>query len=461
MRISTVFLLTMFFAASPAFAESFDSSYNGNGRDTWFHISGANFKGVALLELPSGNLAAVFTHDADTCSGAQCLRLLYLDASGTYISSFSNLTRLQTISGATVDSAGRIIVVGTSLAGPQGTDMLVVRIRPNGELDLAFGNNGFMTIDFFGQDDDATAVAVDRNDNVVVAGVARLSSDDADFAVARLRSSNGSLDTSFNNGGRATVAFDLAATLRLDIALSVAITNNNRILLAGFAADGGISRYRGAMARLNSNGVLDSTLCPGGCGYSASYPGLGNGKTAYYFGLLTAHTDLINDIDSAGDGSIYIVGQSYLPDGSERRSAITRFTSTGAYTNEVLSAGLGGNARFNSLRLSDALPTRVIAAGESGPGGQHLLTQAFSGGLTPASGYGSCLINNSGFCFSNYDAGDFGPNQMGELTLDRTGRPLLAATVISLQGQAQAMLLARFTNTSGPKPDLIFRSGFQ
>ncbi len=65
-------------------------------------------------------------------------------------------------------------VAGSTLAGP-------------GDLDSTFGADGIVTTDFFGNDDNATAIAVQPDGKIVVAGTVQLGPEEstADFAVAR------------------------------------------------------------------------------------------------------------------------------------------------------------------------------------------------------------------------------------------------------------------------------------
>ena len=55
---------------------------------------------------------------------------------------------------------------------------------------------------------------------------------------------------------------------------------------------------------------------------------------------------------------------------------------------------------------------------------------------------------------------DFGQDFAGALNLDHNGRPLFAGTYVATSGDYKKALFARFTNSTGPKPDSIFRNGF-
>lgn len=464
MRNVPRFLALTALLATSAHAEQFDTSFNGSGRQVTTNTT-ADINAVAFLALPNGNLASVATFPSGgSCGGPVCIGLTYMTPAGVTISSniYNSSPHFSTISAAAVDSSGRVVVVGTSQSGAQGRDMLVRRFQPAGGYDLGFGTNGVVTVDFNGYDDYANAVIVDRNDNVVIAGSTTLSATDTDFAVVRLRASNGSLDTSFATSGKRAIAFDLANTQWLDQANALALTYDNRILIVGLAYDAAINRFRGAVTRLTADGSLDPSLCNGGCSYSTPYPGLGSGRTTYYFGTFSSHTDIIRGIDVAIGGTYYIVGETYADNGSGRRAAIARFSEGGDYVAEHLDDGLGGNASYRAVRVANATAQRVIVAGESGPGGEFLLTQGFNSGLVPIPSYGGCLTDNSGICFTGSNAfADSGPDSVASLNLDATGRPLFAATFVGTAGATRSALRARFTNAQGPKPDTIFRNGFQ
>jgi uncharacterized delta-60 repeat protein len=392
--------------------------------------------------------------------------LTYLTANGVYITSvgagLSSTAGLESVAGAAIDSHGRVIVVGTSTPSVGGRNFRVLRYLPDGTLDASFAGDGNTDVDFFGVDDHATAVAVDANDNVVVVGQAGRSATDVDFGVARLRGTDGTLDTGFSGDGKTTAYFDLGATQRFDVAKAVAIAaSGGRISVAGIAFDSAINRYRVALARFNGDGTADGTFCHTTCTFQGSYTGIHDGKRIYYFGSETAHSDMAAGIAVAGNGDLFVVGETYADDGSGKRAAIAHFAASGDYAMETLNDGLGSNAAYRSVQLSDANAQRVLVAGDRGPGSNYLLLQAFSSSLVPLANYGNCL-GDTAFCFiGGTGLGDNGTDQAMALSLDRGGRPLIAGTVVVSAGDFDTSLFARFTNDSGPGPDLIFRNGFQ
>jgi uncharacterized delta-60 repeat protein len=429
-----------------------------------------SFTAIALLPQPNGNMVLVhaWPTQSGVCDDTVCIGIDRWNANSTPIGSRIKAAALQSVKAATVDSRGRIIVVGSYQgAGADGIDFAVVRFNADGSDDTSFAGDGGTIVNFGGgqsNNDYALAVAVDGDDNIVVAGSAqRGSPGDTDFAIARLRAGNGDLDTSFSGDGKAMVFFDLGPSLRLDQANAVAVRNDGKIVLGGIALDSAISRTRPVMAQLNKDGTADTSFCNTSCTLNAGYTGVNNGKRVYYFGGLTAHSDEILGIDVAANNDIAIAGTTYSDDGASRRAAVARFSGTGAQQSEKLEDGISGNARFTGVRFSDGTGTRVIATGDSGPGPNVFIAQAFTAGLSNDSSYGNCLASNSGLCFiGGSGLGDLGPNAAGQLHLDARGRPLFAGTFfISSDPDRGRNLSLRITNNTGPLPDRIFRNGLQ
>lgn len=430
----------------------------------------SNFRGIALLPLAAGRSVAVFewASQPGVCNDPACIGLQFIDANGD-TEGFSRLkaAALQSVRAATVDSRGRIIVVGDYQGGASGVDFGIVRFNPDGSDDTGFAGDGGTTVDFgLGQanNDYVTAVAVDRYDNIVVAGsVQRASAGDTDFGIARLRAADGGLDTTFSGDGKTAVFFDLGPATRLDQPNAVAVGNDGRIVIAGLALDSAISRTRVALARLNADGSSDASLCNSSCNFNGGYTAINNGRRIYYFGALNAHSDEVYGVDVAANNDIVIVGRSFATDGSAPQAAIARFADNGGQTAERLEPGTGGNAGFRDVRFADATGTRLIASGQSDVGPNYFLVQAFTATLTPDTNYGGCLTSLSAICLvGSGGAGDLGPDAAGQLHLDAYGRPLFAGSFLSSVDPTRSRVLTqRISNTTGPRPDRIFRYGFQ
>jgi uncharacterized delta-60 repeat protein len=161
-----------------------------------------------------------------------------------------------------VQADGKIIEV-SSFFQQNHWHSAVARYNQDGSPDRSFGPNlsGLLTLDFSSYtDSEASGVTLQPDGKILVAGDAWTSSAD-DFAVARLKS-DGSLDPSFNNTGEETISIfvNSPTTYVNDVALSA---DGTKIVLAG-ESDTTTDAYVAAV-RLNSdNGSLDTNFGTGG-----------------------------------------------------------------------------------------------------------------------------------------------------------------------------------------------------
>jgi uncharacterized delta-60 repeat protein len=135
----------------------------------------------------------------------------------------------------TVQSDGKIVVAGFADQSPNQNDFAVARFHEDGSPDTGFGTGGRVAIDFGGTNDqayDVTIQQVDGVEKIVAAGFSTQGATSRDFAVARLNA-DGTLDTSFGADGKATTSFDSGAYS--DVAWGVAAETDGRIVLAGEA----------------------------------------------------------------------------------------------------------------------------------------------------------------------------------------------------------------------------------
>jgi uncharacterized delta-60 repeat protein len=139
---------------------------------------------------------------------------------------------------------GKIVVVGSAgavLFSGRTFDFGVVRYNPDGSLDTGFGQGGKVTTDF-GGDEAISGMAVQPDGKIVVAGTT--SRDSGGFALARYNP-DGTLDTSFGDGGR--VITHVAGG---NSASALALQPDGKIIVAGFITNFLLVRY-------NPNGSLD------------------------------------------------------------------------------------------------------------------------------------------------------------------------------------------------------------
>jgi uncharacterized delta-60 repeat protein len=110
----------------------------------------------------------------------QRFALMRLLANGTIDESFGNGGRVQTAFtqrgdaafGVAVQADGKIVAAGSSNI-QVNSNFAVARYDSDGDLDLAFTDDGMLTIDFFGFTDVAENVAIQSNGKIVLGGLAR------------------------------------------------------------------------------------------------------------------------------------------------------------------------------------------------------------------------------------------------------------------------------------------------
>jgi uncharacterized delta-60 repeat protein len=165
-------------------------------------------------------------------------------------------------------------LVAAGSANPNGLslDFAAARYTLDGQLDTdatyGFGtsHSGKVTVDFNGGDDIAYASAVQSADGkLILAGSATSSgsySTGTDFGVLRLNA-NGTLDSTFGNGGKLTTDFGASgsgAATSTDVARSMSLLSDGRILVAGYAQTGSNQQF--ALARYQPNNQVTVYAMP-------------------------------------------------------------------------------------------------------------------------------------------------------------------------------------------------------
>ncbi|MBS1797391.1 MAG: hypothetical protein JSS81_26450 [Acidobacteria bacterium] len=125
----------------------------------------------------------------------------------------------------------------------------------SGDLDATFGTGGRVLLDT-GGDDSAAASVIQPDGKTIVAGRSAFVTD-YDVSLVRYNS-DGTLDPTFGTGGKAVTPF----SSYYDAATAVALQPDGRIVVAGYGADNNnlASGYNFALARYTVNGVLDTSF---------------------------------------------------------------------------------------------------------------------------------------------------------------------------------------------------------
>jgi len=160
-------------------------------------------------------------------------------------------------------------------------DFALARITSDGRLDPTFGDGGKVLTDFTlksncagcsPSNDVARAVAVQANGKIVAVGFSNARAGEdvngqavRDFALARYKR-DGSLDTSFGQGGKVLTDFGSGTCDRLasDLAQAMVVQPNGTLVLAGLTRRVYADRYDFALARYTARGDLDPNFGGGG-----------------------------------------------------------------------------------------------------------------------------------------------------------------------------------------------------
>jgi uncharacterized delta-60 repeat protein len=235
--------------------------------------------------------------------------------------------------GVAVDSSGHIVLAGSDYVG-NGSLFALARLNADGSLDTTFDSGGKTTISPSPGYDYASGVALDSSGHIVVAGTAESYFPDTGFgfrfAVVRLNG-DGSPDSNFGSGGKTTISNGIGDSS----ARGVAIDASGRVIVAG---DAYANSPTIAVTRLGSDGTLDSTWGSGGR-VTTAIPGPSNDSAS-------------NMTITQPDGKIVVVGTSYGPalPFYAPRLALTRYNSDGSLDS---SFGQGGKAVFDYNTNSD------------------------------------------------------------------------------------------------------------
>jgi uncharacterized delta-60 repeat protein len=387
-------LLTILFVvlARPAFAGpgSLDRTFSRNGFQTAF-ASGGSARAVAV-DVQGRILLA-----GSTIGARADIAVARLLPGGALDGSFNGDGRFRLDLGVDEEvfdvtvAAGNVVVVGER-HGPTGTKWFVIRLRPNGTLDPTFGGDGRVITDFGRRFEHARTVRIQPDGRILVAGSVSNGTSQS-WAFARYLD-GGALDGSFGGDGRVTMSLSASneevqtlvvrstdilaggyaernylprfaiAKLRFDgsrvlsfarrgvrlvnlapgadSAYGLAVQDDGKPVLAGYASDGGRADW--GIVRLRTSGALDG-----------SFSGDGIVMTRF-----TPAYELAAAVSMQSNGRIVVAGRVHGPGGSDDL-AVVRYLPDGRLD---FSFSGNGKALFDPYGGNDGAQDVLVRAGK-------------------------------------------------------------------------------------------------
>jgi uncharacterized delta-60 repeat protein len=303
-----------------------------------------------------------------------------------------------------VQADGKIVVAGLSVQAG-GEEFAVVRYDTDGSLDSTFGGDGRVTIDFgLGSSSDATGLALQPDGKIIVTGSCSVpGASNTDFAAVRLND-DGTLDTSFGNGGKQTIDFG-----GNDGALGVALQSDGKIVMMG-ATD----NYYFSVTRLNAYGNLDTSFDT-------------DGKHIIFFGSIRA-------VALQPDNKFLVAGETTSGD------AVMRLNSDGTTDNSFGSDGtehVPGFA-FGPTSLAVQSDGKIVLAGSAGPQGINFGVERVNNDGSLDTSFGS-----GGLATITFGNGSSANNdQATAVAIDPIGRVIVAGSSSVNAGDFAVALLS-------------------
>lgn len=212
---------------------------------------------VALAIQADGRLVVGYSNKGSNYDFA----LARYDANGLLDDSFDSDGLIKTsigggddfLNGIAIQTDGKIVASGSSFNG-SNADFATARYNTDGSADGSFGVSGKVTTAIGSSDDVASSLAIQTDGRIVLAGRSSNGSN-ADFAVVRYNT-NGSLDTAFNLTGKVVTPIGSGD----DKAVAIGIQSDGKLVLAGYSFNGSNNDF--ALVRYNADGTTNISVQP-------------------------------------------------------------------------------------------------------------------------------------------------------------------------------------------------------
>ncbi|HKP12796.1 MAG TPA: hypothetical protein VJZ91_11815, partial [Blastocatellia bacterium] len=324
-----------------------------------------------------------------------------------------------------VQPDGKLIAAGQGITTLTGLDFVLARYNGDGSLDTSFGNGGKVTTDF-SHNENLTGAVLQPDGKIVVVGWTVDDVRDYYIILARYNS-DGNLDASFGTGGKVTTNL----TPGIDLAFGVALQSDGKVVVAGLSP--GMFQDAFTVIRYNTNGSLDASFGTGGV-------------------VLTPFGEGFNGFSQGFDvviqpGDKIVVGGMALDDGLNGGFALARYNGDGSLDPSFGTAGKVvtnfGGALVDQIRCLALQPDgKIVAGGQTFDPVQQKSWTALArynanGSLDASFGTGGLVKGN----LTDY-------NFIFNMALQQNGR-IVAAVFPTLPGQTQFAVL-RYNSDGSP-----------
>jgi competence ComEA-like helix-hairpin-helix protein len=328
---------------------SLDTTFDLDGKVTT-PISPYNDYGMDVLLQPDGKILMTgFSHDSPVLVNGVVLTRYNSDGSLDPTFGGEGIAMIDFGCGSSghalaLQPDGKILVAGDSCTD-DARDFALARFDSNGSPDLDFGTAGGVITDFGDSYDSSSAVAVQPDGKIVLAGHSyTLSDTHVVFALARYNT-DGSPDTSFHEDGKVTT--DLGGWR--DFGHALTLQPDGKIVVGGEQwHEGGTVDF--ALARYNSDGSLDPAFDTDGIVVTDISPG-----------------DYAAAIALQPDGRILVAG--FSDNGFNFDFALARYDAAGSPIEVTLDVRPGKfpnriELEKNLCKDDDSLPVAILTTPE-------------------------------------------------------------------------------------------------
>jgi uncharacterized delta-60 repeat protein len=228
-----------------------------------------------------------------------------------------------------VQPDGKVLAVGEAYPTGGGSDLMVLRFRPNGTLDPSFSGDGRLVLDVAGGEDTAWGAQLLGNGKILGIGTANTAADDPRVGVFRINA-NGTMDSTFSGDGVAAIQLGPVneygrGIFRRSDGKLVALAEANHV--EGPGTDKQI-----VTMRLNPNGTLDTTF---GGGDGKVFTNSGADQFSFYDVVRRSNGRMVLAGDGDGDFTVWQLLANGALDAGFGTGGMTVFDPEGGRANGV------------------------------------------------------------------------------------------------------------------------------